>query len=441
MFTTNFGLSPLADSRDRAYALAVQQDQRIVVGGTSDAGNVFALDFALARHNPDGSLDATFGSGGRESIGFGGIGSKDELRDVLVQADGRILAAGFSDTGIQNVLDFALARLTADGIPDATFGVAGRVSTDISGTGSLDTAGAMALQADQRILLAGSSLRVSSDSDFALVRYNPDGSLDTGFGTGGKVTIDVAGLEKFDTGTDVAVQPDGKIVMVGTSTIATSPSVNRDFGIVRLDPDGTLDGSFGSGGRVSLDITGLGRDDKAFAVAIQEDGKILIGGQTRPFGGGVDFALARLNPDGTLDGTFGSGGIVITNFSGGTSSEQITRLILQPDRKILAAGTSFSRIAMTRCPIDPTPEALLEDLIAFVGGLGLLEGIQTSLLATLDHALEVLDPEDPGAICRLLLAFANQLSALGGKMQLSEGAADELLGRTEAIEEALACSG
>lgn len=82
----------------------------------------------------------------------------------------------------------------------------------------------------------------------------------------------------LDTGTDVAVQPDGKIVMVGTSTIATSPSINRDFGIVRLDPDGTLDGSFGSGGRVTLDITGLGRDDKAFAVAIQEDGKILIGG-------------------------------------------------------------------------------------------------------------------------------------------------------------------
>lgn len=96
---------------------------------------------------------------------------------------------------------------------------------------------------------------------------------------------------------------------------------------------------------------------------------------------------------------------------------------------------------MTRYLNDPTPEALLEDLIAFVGGLGLLGGIQTSLLATLDHALEVLDSEDPGATCRLLRAFANQLSALGGKMQLSEGAADELLGRTEAIEEALACSG
>jgi len=431
LVTTDFRLTPFVDSLDNAGALAVQQDQRIVVGGTSNAINFLALDFALARYNTDGTADTTFGFNGRILVSFAGIGSEDELRDLLIQPDDRILAAGFSDLGLRNVSDFAVARLNADGFPDASFGQAGRVSTDVSGAGSLDRGNALALQEDGRILLAG-----TSNNDFALVRYNPDGSLDTGFGSGGKKVIDVTGMGSADTGSDVAVQPDGRIVMVGYSFAATPSSSRWDFTILRFNTDGTLDNSFGSGGRVVFDFTGSNGDDKAFAVAIQEDGKILVGGQDLR----GDFALARLNPDGTLDGSFGLGGKVVTAFGSGTI-DQIMRMVLQPDRKILVGGTTSSRVAITRYLNDPAPEELLEELIVFTEGLAILKGIETSLLSKLNHALEVLDPEEPGATCRFLRAFANQSSALEGKMQLSEGAADELLRRVGAIEDALACSG
>jgi uncharacterized delta-60 repeat protein len=183
-------------------------------------------------------------------------------------------------------------------------------TTSLDFTTGRDFATAMAIQADGKIVAAGTSNFQSLNSNFALVRYEIDGALDAGFGTGGVVTTDLSG--DIDNLYAMAIQPDGKIVAVGDSTVA-----GLDYAVVRYLPDGSLDPLFGTGGIVGTDLgTAF---DSARDVAIQADAKILVGGT---------HGLVRYNPDGSLDGTFGSGGIV---------SGDLGVMLLLTDEKILVA--------------------------------------------------------------------------------------------------------
>lgn len=441
--TVNFGFFGGVDSNDMPFGIDVQPDGRIVVAGRTNAPNVFKWDFAFARLDTDGSLDPTFGIAGRAALSFGNIGSNDELRAVRVQPDGRIVAGGYTDLGIFGVSDFAVARLTPDGLPDPTFGVNGRVSLDFDGAASTDEGVALALQPDGRILLAGTSRATGPGGgifNFALARFEPDGSLDAGFGTGGKALIEPTGMGLGAIMTDVALAPDGKIVVAGYFSVPGSPLTNRQFLILRLDPDGSPDTGFGAGGRVVLDFSGSGSDDRAFSAAVQADGKILVGGDTRSLGGAQGFALVRLRVDGTLDGTFGAGGKVQTRFGGVTATEGIRKVLIQPDRKIVAAGFSSPIGALVRYLNDARPDERLEDLIALVEELGLPAGTERSLLAKLDHALAVLDLAAPDASCRLLRAFGNEVDALDGKAHLPAESAAQLRSRAGALETLLGCA-
>lgn len=231
----------------------------------------------------------------------------------------KLVAAG-SGTAVPGGLSaFALVRYNPDGSLDPTFGTSGKVTTDFPGGGD---ANALAVQADGKLVAAG-----VTGGDFALVRYNPDGSLDTSFGTGGTVTTDFAG--NVDIANALIVQADGKLVAAGSTEFFAV-----DFAVARYNPDGTLDASFGTGGQA---VTDLGGNDRAFALAVQ-DGKLVAGGLSFSFTGtNGDFGLVRYNPDGSLDGSFGSGGKVTTDFRGLGSFEEARALVVQGNR-LVAAG-------------------------------------------------------------------------------------------------------
>jgi uncharacterized delta-60 repeat protein len=196
------------------------------------------------------------------------------------------------------------------------------------------TGGAVVLQPDEKILVAGSHDDGTGSEDFALARYNTDGSLDTSFDTDGKVITDFAGENDF--GNAVALQQDGKIIVAGSSDIGGK----AHFASVRYNNDGSLDPTFDMDGRVVIDFGTESANPGA--VVIQSDGKIVMAGSSAPgMGMGFDFALTRQNSDGSLDTTFGSGGIVITDFGNDVGQA----LAIQPDGRLIVAGFSYDTSA------------------------------------------------------------------------------------------------
>jgi uncharacterized delta-60 repeat protein len=272
-----------------------------------------------------GDLDPHFGTGGVVMTDVSPTHFSSSVGAVALQPDGKIVAGG--DAVNSGQLAFALARYNANGTLDSSFGTGGQVITAV---GTSDVVDGLALQPDGKIVAAGYA--TNATNDFAVVRYNANGTLDGTFGSGGKVTTDVT-AGQVDLGNAVALQPDGKIVVVGSSFNGT----DNDFAVVRYNANGSLDGTFGSGGKV---ITPVGPDyDVAAAVALQPDGKIVVGGASDG-GSTLDFAVLRYNTNGSLDGSFGSGGKVLTPV--GPTNAQLNGLALQPDGRIVAVGIASS---------------------------------------------------------------------------------------------------
>lgn len=303
----------------RATSVARQPDGKIVVAGIvkTPTASPFILndDFLVARFLADGSLDSSFANSGMLVREIGT--STDTASAVAVLTNGKILVAG-SSTG----LGFAVIRCLPDGTLDSSFGSAG-ISTAFVGTSGGSLRG-MALQSDGKILLVGSAARNSSFgysvTDFATVRFLPDGALDTSFGSGGKVIT--AFSANNSEAAAVVVQGDGKIVVVG-SNLATK--TGYDFAAIRYLPNGKPDSSFGKAGKV---LTALSpRDDRANDVVLQTDGRILVGGAS---------ALVRYLTNGSLDKAFQGTGYVLTTSSAGAYG--CRSLVLQADGKIVVAG-------------------------------------------------------------------------------------------------------
>jgi len=332
-------LSPFDDV---SYSVTVQADGKILVAGGSDPDD--KADFALVRYNPDGSLDTGFDGDGKVTTDFSS--SFDWAFSATVQADGKILVAGFSDNGSNE--GFALVRYNSDGSLDTGFDGDGKVTTAL---GSIDDEGySVTVQADGKILVAGFSLK-GRNADFALVRYNTDGSLDTGFGGDGKVTTALGSSD--DWSYSVTVQADGKILAAGFSRNADADPY--DFALVRYNPNGSLDTGFGGDGKVTTDFDSS--DDYGNSVTIQADGKILVAGYSRNVDAAADawdFALVRYNPDGSLDTGFGGDGKVITDFGSpnNPANDGSYSVTVQADGKILVAGDSNDDFALVRYNSD-----------------------------------------------------------------------------------------
>jgi uncharacterized delta-60 repeat protein len=319
-----------------ARTIALRPDGKIVAEGSMEGAGY------LARFMPDGTLDPSFGSGGLANSQGGSVA-------LSLQADGKILVvAAWSTT------DFTIMRYTSNGDPDASFGSGGTVVTDF---GQQDEAFALALQSDGRFIVLGSTGKNSSSPfDFALARYLPDGTLDGSFGSGGLVVTDFAATtdhyDDDDGGRALALQPDGKIIAAGWA----SADDEQDFAVARYLPDGSLDPSFDGDGLVTVNVH---NSEQGHEVLLQPDGRIVVVG----FGdSGERFALARLEQDGSLDPSFGNGGVVIAPQIG---EDTFAAAALQADGKIVAVGNSYEsgqgRWAIARFLGDPASPATAPD--------------------------------------------------------------------------------
>jgi uncharacterized delta-60 repeat protein len=377
---------------DFARDVLVQpSDHKIITVGTSSSTRTLKVGTYVVRHLENGQRDSSFGNNGIVNVT---IGSNLSMHNAALQADGKILLAG----GNEGDRDFAVVRLNANGTLDKTFGKSGLAKTDMGAT--IEKIEAIAVAPDGKIVVAGAS-RVNNENQFALARYNANGSLDTTFGSGGKVLTNLrpgregiagialqgdkilvagtssasagnhppeftvarytssgaldtnaaSGFGPIDPGTglhagfvttlfsgseggnaaNLAIQSDGKIVAVGQGHNAGS---GWDFVVARYDANGAPDLDFSGVGHASVDFTGGTDFDADFgrSVAIQSDGKIVVGGDPAPLG----FGLARLNTDGALDTTFGVGGLVVAADGGLRDASEIE---LQPwDGKLVAVG-------------------------------------------------------------------------------------------------------
>jgi len=468
---TDFG------SGDGAFAVAYQADGKVVAAGSSDAAGTF--DFALARYNADGSLDTGFGSGGKVLTDLGSS-FWDVALAVAIQSDGKIVAAGFGRASNGYDPEIALVRYNPDGSLDTGFGAGGKVQTGFaSGVGYSSLAEAIVLQPDGKIVVAGSSW--FGTSRFTLVRYNTDGTLDTGFGTGGIALADVG----YGEARSVALQPDGRIVAAGFSYLGGG----RNFTLVRLNSDGGLDSTFGDAG---VAFTDFGGASLAYAVAIQLDGKIVATGLNDVDGySDIDFALARYQTDGSLDTSFDSDGKVLTDVNS-QSSDEARAVVIQSDGKILIAGnasgvqggfailrynadgtldTTFDgdgkvlpgggRLSAAAVPVQPDGRIVVAgdslgdfalvrlitiekgaqeqvaDLIALVDSYQ-LDKLGTSLHDKLVTVQRMLANDKPKQACENLDNFLNQVRTQTGK-GLTVAQADELTARAQRVRDEIGC--
>jgi uncharacterized delta-60 repeat protein len=277
-----------------------------------------------------GSFDPTFGNGGfvLTDVGPG----NDTADDLLLQPDGKIVVVG---DGGQTSL--RLTRYLTDGSLDPAFGNAGKVVAEFP---TSVRAGKAALQSDGKIVIAGQmedeGLPSEADDDAALFRFNPNGSLDAGFGTGGVVVTELnGGMDRFS---DVAVQPDGKLVAVGTASLINNALAGA-VAVGRYLSNGAPDSAFGTGGLVTTELDFAAQ--YASSVALLADGRILVGGASGSRGL-RELTIWRLLADGQFDAGFGSAGVATTDLG---SDDGISAMALQPDGAILAAGSTVDVFA------------------------------------------------------------------------------------------------
>ena len=291
-------------------AAAIQSDEKILIAGTG----------VLARYNNDGTLDNTFSDDGIQTRPFDTLIAV--VLSMTIQADGKIVIAGYTAKGS---FDFALARYNTDGILDNTFGKEGVQTTDFSGRS--DYGLSVAIQSDGKILVGGSEGDCEFDclNEFAVARYNTDGTLDNTFDKDGKLTGNY--LSGNTTFNKIAVQKNGKIVVLGNKIY--KKNITTSF-IARYNTNGTIDKTFGKGGVKAFDFN-------IASIALQSDGKIVAVG-TIVESQQADFAIYRFNGDGSIDSTFSDDGRQTTDFD--SSYDMVAAVAIHTDGKIVVAGTA-----------------------------------------------------------------------------------------------------
>ena len=313
---------------------AVQTDGKIVVGGNTWNGN--NTDFLIVRYNVNGKLDSTFNQKGWLQTDLSVFA--EGVSSIAIQSDGKIVAGGH--TSDQSGIRFALARYNTNGTLDSTFSGDGIQNTNLNWFGQINS---IAMQADGKIVAAGNVWN-GSNNDVAVARYNSNGSLDSTFSSDGIQQTDLGNSE--DIGKSVAIQSDGKIVIAGS----VLNYANTDFVIVRYTADGSLDASFNTNGIVIAD---LGGNDDCEGAALQADGKIVAAGSTYKFEDydylNTDMAAARFNANGSPDNTFGTNGVVITDLG---NNDKASSVAIETNGKIVLGGGSDSRFAFVRYDID-----------------------------------------------------------------------------------------
>ncbi len=374
-------------------AMNIQSDGKIIVAGNVNNTNNFSESLlAVERFNTDGSLDTTLGNKGTSTTEFkNGTAS---AYSVGFQTDGKIIVAGTCSFNQGLEVDFIVARYNLDGKADTSFGNGGKIITKFSNF--LLSGGAVGVDIKGRIFVAG-TLSNTNNNDIALVCYKPNGSLDLSFGTKGKVITDFDNSQDF--GNSIAVLKDGKIVVTGSTT--KDFNTPYDFALVQYNSNGSLDSSFGTDGKVTTDFGGT--YDASYAMTLQQDEKIVMCGQTYDNTGAYYFSLARYNRNGSLDNTFGENGLVKTYFpNAGVVPYSIA---ISPDKKIVVGGDIFVYGAPDQDPLvvryigrdsSPTLHQTVTDLIIKSSTLKLypnpaLQSITIEGLKAAENTITVID--------------------------------------------------
>jgi uncharacterized delta-60 repeat protein len=315
-----------------APSIALQADGRIVVCDAIEEGGS-GYDAWVARFNRDGTPDTGFGVKGAVALSFDTSGADDLCSAIAIDSNGRIVIAGVRshpDFGT-SYPHFLVARLDADGSLDPTFAAGAGFVEFVFGDSGLGAARAVALDADGRIVVAGGAQLVSLDEDFAVARLMPDGSFDTSFNATGELTFGYfPGSFSYDYATHVAVDSQGRIVLSGMASSSAA--------LARLMSDGSFDDGFGADGSVLTDQFG------GAGFLIDRVGRLVIAGSVgTPSGAGLngDFGIARFLDDGSPDPTFGIGGISTIAFDETSDGSDVALCVVeQPDGKLAALGSA-----------------------------------------------------------------------------------------------------
>ncbi|MDQ3748950.1 MAG: FG-GAP-like repeat-containing protein [Acidobacteriota bacterium] len=385
---TTFGnggkvVTAITQNEDIPTRVRIQPDGKIVtVGVAVEGGWGCPVNSFLVRHNADGTIDNSFGTNGAVVISFGS--EEINFQDFVILPDGKLLVTGYKSIDCGNSTDLVIYRYTANGALDATFGTNGVITTPwgngtwqqrlvlqpdgkfvvasnggvvrynpngtqdttfgTSGTPTLNGSriGEILVQTDGKLLIAGDN-SVFGNGNIFVRRYNPNGTLDNSFGANGIVLTDIDNLPNRVGG--MALQPDGKIIVNNANFSSTFPFSFWSLlssSIVRYNPNGTLDNTFGTNGIVRITEPPNQYDRSiTLALAIQQNGKILTAG-----GRNNTFAISRYNSNGTIDASFGTNGVVITPI--GNYSGAIVSIALQTDGKIVAVGGANGSVGLVR---------------------------------------------------------------------------------------------
>jgi len=405
-----------------ANSIAVQADGKILIAGYSNDGSTD--DFVITRFNADGTLDTAFGGG--DGIVSTPIGAgEDKGWGVTTQLDGKFVVGGHYFNGTNQ--DFALIRYNEDGTVDSTFGASGIVTTPL-GSG-VNQALSITIQPDGKLLLGGRGS--TGGQTFALVRYNTDGSLDTSFG-GGDGIVETPSGAAAGIGNSVTLQANGQILLAGAIYDSRS-----HFAVLRYDADGTLDSTFGGTGLVTTTVGST--NDSGQSVTVQDDGKVLVAGYSST-GSGNDFALVRYNTNGSLDNTFGTGGVVTTPI--GPGQDLAYSVSVAGDGTIVVAGQTHNGTDLDFALVKYNSDGSLNQqfgaiAISLDGNPTYTEG---GAAVVLDGDVQVFDQELSGVddfngatltLARNGSASADdQFSATGTLVSLAQGSNNLIVGAT-----------
>jgi uncharacterized delta-60 repeat protein len=338
--TVTTSMSIAGGEDEHIWELALQPDGKIVAAGdarTSTGG----FDFALARYTSEGTLDSGFGTGGKVTTAIGPSTSRDTAFTVLIDDNGKIVVAGFADVAGAGGRNFAVARYNSNGTLDTSFDADGVVVTAVAPGENRDAIQGIALDSTDKLVVGGQANMGTGAGglNFAVARYNANGALDTLFDGDGIVTTTMAPGDNTEFGAELRIDANGKVVLGGSADLGAGAG-SFDLAVARYNSDGSLDTSFDADGKVTTSAGPGDSDDDLEGLVIQSTGRILVGGSTSPTGITIDsdFAVARYNPNGSLDDSFGDGGIVTTPTAPGTNSDEIYDIALQSASKLVASG-------------------------------------------------------------------------------------------------------
>ena len=323
------------DSVDIAQGVAVERDQKIVAAGYSGP-SVLSTNVAVARFKPNGYLDHSFSGNGTRTFNFAPGHGNDAAADVVVQRDGRIVVTGFA-TQSPTRDKLLVARFRPSGRLDPTFSGDGRAT--ISFPHRPESGGeALAILPDGKIVVAGSAAPRMAAGEMAVARFKSNGKLDRSFSRDGRRTISFPKSTGGSVALGVAPRRDGTIVLAGFSVQA---GTGRDFAVAAVKRNGGLSRGFSGDGRATYGFGNGGNDDQGEAVAVGRQGKIAIAGGVLPSGAtSADFGVLRLNGNGTPDRSFSDDGRVTFDFDNPGDGDVATGVAFQPHGKLLVGGGS-----------------------------------------------------------------------------------------------------